>query len=164
MSGELGLTPAEKALLGALHDLGVRYLVVGLSAALLEGASVVTQDIDLWFGTSASWDRVGEAAQRAGGFYTSGLGLQRPVIGGPGLDRIDLVLTPQGLGPFDEEYASSREYDVEGLSVRVLPLERILASKRAASRAKDLPVIPALEDALAARRARDSKRSRRRER
>lgn len=154
MSGELGLTPAEKALLGALGDLGVRYLVVGLSAALLEGAPVVTQDIDLWFGSGAPWDKVGEAARRAGGLYTSGIGLQRPLIGGPGLDRIDLVMTPQGLGLFDDEYTSSREYDIDGLRVRVLPLERVLASKRAAGRAKDLPVIPALEDALAARRAR----------
>jgi hypothetical protein len=153
---ELGLTPAEKALFGALSDLDIRYLVVGLSAALLEGAPVVTQDIDIWFGPSPPWDAIAEAAKRAGGFYTSGLSLQRPTIGGDGLDRIDVVLTAQGLRSFDDEYAASREYTLQGLRVRVLPLERVLASKRATARAKDLPVIPALEDALAARRARDA--------
>jgi hypothetical protein len=44
--------------------------------------------------------------------------------------------------------------------VRALPLERILASKRAAGRAKDLATIPALEDALAARRARETEPAR----
>lgn len=34
------------------------------------------------------------------------------------------------------------------LRVPVLPLDRIIASKRAAGRAKDLAILPALEDAL----------------
>jgi hypothetical protein len=63
----------------------VRYIVVELSAALLEGATVATQDI------------------------------------------------------------------VEGVRMKVLPLERVLASKRAANRPKDQAQIPALEAALAAR-------------
>lgn len=44
------LTPAERALLEALNTLGVRYLVVGMGAALIEGAPGTPQDIDLWFG------------------------------------------------------------------------------------------------------------------
>jgi len=38
VSDELSLTPAEHAFFKALDALGVRYLIVGLSAALLEGA------------------------------------------------------------------------------------------------------------------------------
>lgn len=157
---ELVLTPAERALFGALDELGVRYMIIGLGAALLEGASVTTQDIDIWLGSSAPWDLVGEAARSAGGFYTSGLGLQRPAIGGPGLTRIDLVLTAQGLGPFDDEYARSREYDLEGLRVRVLPVERVLASKRAANRPKDHAAIPNLEATVATRCAIEDERAR----
>jgi hypothetical protein len=41
--------------------------------------------------------------------------------------------------------------DLEGVPVRVLRLERILASKRATGRPKDLAHIPALEAAIAAR-------------
>jgi hypothetical protein len=78
---EFVLTHAEKSLLEALDGLGVRYLVVGMAAALLEGAAGTTQDLDLWFG-SIDPARVGEAARRAGGFYTSGLGMQPPAIGG----------------------------------------------------------------------------------
>ena len=47
---EFVLTPAERALLEALRLLGVRYLLVGMGAALIEGAHGTTQDLDLWFG------------------------------------------------------------------------------------------------------------------
>jgi len=149
---EFVLTPAERALLQALDALRVRYLLVGMGAALVEGAHGTTQDLDLWFG-SIDFTAVGEAARRAGGFYTSGMGLQPPTIGGEGLDRIDLVLSADGLDSFEAEYSRARAYDLDGVRVRVLPLERVIVSKRAASRAKDLAQLPLLEAALAARRA-----------
>lgn len=148
---ELVLTAAEKTLLEGLHALGVRYLVVGMGAALLEGASGTTQDLDLWFGSIDAM-RVGEAARRAGGFYTPGFGMQPPAIGGDGLDRVDLVLTASGLDPFDDEYARANVYELDGLQVRVLPLARVIASKRAANRPKDAAQLPILEATLAAKR------------
>jgi hypothetical protein len=147
---EFVLTPAERALLQALDALEIRYLLVGMGAALLEGAGGTTQDLDFWFGRIDA-SKLAEAARRAGGFYTPGFGLQPPAIGGAGLDRIDLVLTASGLESFDVEYARARDYELDGLRVRVLPLERVLASKRAARRAKDVAQIPLLEAALAAR-------------
>lgn len=148
---EFVLTPAERALLQALDALGVRFLLVGMGAALVEGANGTTQDLDLWFG-SIDVAKLDEAARRAGGFYTSGFGMQPPAIGGDGLDRVDLVLTASGLDSFDDEYARARDYVLDDLRVRVLPLERVLASKRAAKRPKDIAQIPLLEAALAARR------------
>jgi predicted nucleotidyltransferase len=150
---EVVLTPAERALLEALNDLGVRYLLVGMGAALLEGAPGTTQDIDLWFG-QINADQLREAARRAGGVYTSGFGLQPPAVGGDGLDRVDLVVTASGLEPFEEEFRNAREYDVDGVRVRVLPLDRVIVSKRAAKRTKDSAQLPMLEAALAARRGR----------
>ena len=41
------------------------------------------------------------------------------------------------------------------LRIKVLPLERVVVSKRSANRLKDLAQIPMLEAALAARRARE---------
>jgi hypothetical protein len=32
-----------------LNRRGVRYLVVGVAAAVLQGATTATQDVDLWF-------------------------------------------------------------------------------------------------------------------
>jgi hypothetical protein len=148
---EFVLTPAERELLRALNTLRVRYLLVGMGAALIEGANGTTQDLDLWFG-SIDPASLSEAARRAGGFYLSGMGPQPPAFGGEGLDRIDLVISAQGLGPFEDEYARAREYVVEDVPLRVLPLERVIASKRAANRAKDAAQLPLLEAALAARR------------
>ena len=150
---DIVLTPAERSLLAALNALGVPYLIVGMGAAVIEGAPGTTQDLDLWFG-EIDEQRLREAARRAGGFYTSGFGLQPPAIGGDGLDRIDVVLTASGLESFERELARAHERDLGGVRVKVLPLERVIASKRAAKRPKDSAQIPMLEAALAARRAR----------
>lgn len=149
---EFVLTPAERALFEALDLLRVRYLLVGMGAALIEGAHGTTQDLGVWFGSIDS-EKVAEAARRAGGFYTSGLGLHPPGIGGEGLDRVDVVLTAAGLDSFDEEYAQAREYDLQDIRVKLLPLDRIIVSKRAANRPKDAAQMPLLEAALAARRS-----------
>lgn len=151
---EFVLTPAERSLLEALNALGMRYLLVGMGAALIEGASGTTQDLGLWFG-SIDAAKLSEAARRAGGFYTQGFGMQPPAIGGEGLDRVDLVLTAHGLTSFDDEYARAREYEIDEIRIRVLPLERVIASKRAANRPKDAAQLPMLEAALAGRRERE---------
>jgi predicted nucleotidyltransferase len=64
------------------------------------------------------------------------------------------VLTASGLESFDREFGDAREYEIDGIRVRVLPLERVIVSKRAAKRPKDSAQIPILEATLAARRAR----------
>ena len=150
---DIALTTAERALLEALNDLGVRYLIVGMGAALIEGAPATTHDLDLWFGHIDA-DRLREAARRAGGLYTAGFGLQPPAFGGEGLDRVDLVLTASGLESFEREYAGAREYELDGVRVKVLPIERVIVSKRAAKRPKDSAQLPILEATLAARKAR----------
>lgn len=43
------LTEAECRFLAELNHLGVRFLLVGASAAVLQGANTATQDLDLWF-------------------------------------------------------------------------------------------------------------------
>ena len=75
------------------------------------------------------------------------------MFGGDGLDRIDLVMSASGLDGFDKEYEQAREYDIDGVRVRVLPLDRVIASKRAAGRPKDTAQLPLLEAALAAQRS-----------
>lgn len=124
---DLAFTPAERAFLAALDELGVRYLVVGLSAAVLQGADTVTAAIDLWF------------ADRSFGGNAPGA-------------RFDVAPTLSGLEEFESEAREAKSVEVDGLLVPVLPLERIIHSKRSAGRAKDLAVLPALEAALAATR------------
>jgi len=148
------LTPAERRLFTALTHRGVRVLLIGLGAAVLEGAPVSTQDLDVWL-ERIDDPRVPLAAADAGGFWIPGFGLQPPAFGGEGLERLDVVLTAHGLESFDVEWTSSIEREIEGVRFRVLPLERVLASKRATNRPKDQAALPALEATLLARRARD---------
>ena len=49
MAEGLPLSEGELGLLESLVGHGVRFMVVGLSAAALQGAPVVTEDVDLWF-------------------------------------------------------------------------------------------------------------------
>jgi predicted nucleotidyltransferase len=144
-------TEGERALLEALHRHGVRFMLVGLSAAVLQGANTATRDIDIWF-EDVSDVRIEQAVREARGIWVSGaVGMRPPLIGGDSVgDRLDVVTHMHGLGTFAEELPNTMEIVVDGIPLRVLDLRRIIASKRAAGRKKDLAVIPALEEALAA--------------
>jgi hypothetical protein len=146
---DFALTPAERALFRALQTRGVRFMLVGLGAAVLEGAPLATQDLDVWL--ERLDEQVAEAARDAGGFWVSGFGAQPPAFGGDGLDRLDVVLTAHGLEGFDVEYAGAATREVDGIPLKVLPLTRIIASKRATNRPKDQAALPALEATLLAR-------------
>jgi len=143
-------TDGERTVLDGLARRGVRFMLVGLSAAVLQGANTATRDIDIWF-EDISDERIGEAVKEANGIWVSGsFGMRPPQIGGDAVgDRLDVVVHMHGLGTFQEEVTNSTIVHVDGVDLRVLKLERIIASKRAAGRSKDLAAIPALEEALA---------------
>lgn len=145
------LTAPERRFLEELNRRGVRYLLVGVSAAALQGATTATQDVDLWF-ESLDDPRIAEAARTVGATWIpGGFASRPPLIGGEVLgDRFDVVVHMHGLRDFAAEYEASREVVVDGVPVRVLPLDRIIESKRALGRTRDLAQIPALEEALAA--------------
>jgi predicted nucleotidyltransferase len=147
------LTAAERGVLAALNRHGIRYMLVGLGAAALQGANTATEDIDIWFEDIAD-PRIGDAINGIGGVWISGsFGMTQPQIGGSAIgNRLDVVTHMSGLGKFSEETANTTQVELDGLPVLVLKLERIIASKRAAGRKKDLAVIPALEEALEALR------------
>ncbi len=144
------LTTAERTFLAQLDQRGVRFMVVGMSGALIQGARGATEDIDLWF-EDVTDSRIGEAALAAGGIWVSGsFGMSPPRLGGEALsERFDVVTHMSGLGDFASEYASVRFETVDGVKIPLLPLRRIVDSKRAAARVKDQAILHALEDALA---------------
>ena len=152
---DFALTPAERALFDALNRRGVRFIIVGMGAAVLEGAPIATQDLDVWF-EATDTEQIRSAAAEAGGFWISGFGMQPPAFGGDGLTRIDVVLTAHGLDTFAVEYTRSIQREIDGIQLRVLPLVRVIASKRATNRAKDAAQLPALEATLLARGDRPS--------
>ena len=142
------LNESELRFLRALLRRKVRFMVVGLSAAALQGAPVVTQDVDLWF-EDLSDPRIRAALQEVEAAYVPPSILNPPMFAGGGVELFDIVLTMHGLGAFAEEFRNCVEVSVGRYKLKVLRVDRILASKRAANRAKDRLVIPVLEDSLA---------------
>ncbi|CAN5909079.1 hypothetical protein BH11MYX4_BH11MYX4_56950 [soil metagenome] len=139
------LNAAEAAFLAALDERGVRYLVVGMSAALMQGVRGSTDGIDLWFAAVGD-ERSAEAARSAGGFLVTRT--QPPLLGGAFGERFDIVTEMSGLPDFEAEYAQGGVVDLGNAAVRVLPLERILVSKRAANREKDQLAIAQIEQTI----------------
>ncbi len=145
------LSDAELSFLRELNARGVSFVVIGMGSAVLQGATAVTPALDLWFEDLAD-SRIEDAARAAGGLYVSGsFGMQPPTIGGSLGDRFDVVTHAHGLGRFADELPRVLECELQGVAVRLLPLDRILASKRATGRSKDLAQLPVLEAALAVR-------------
>jgi hypothetical protein len=146
-SDDYPLTSTELAFLKELSSLKVRYLIVGMGAAVLQGADAVTKDLDLWF-ESTTDSRIAEAAKAVGGVYV--WRSDPPMLAGADLNHIDIVYHCHGLRSFKEEYSESFRSSLRTVSVKILPLERVIASKIAANRTKDRAVIPALRAALKA--------------
>jgi hypothetical protein len=143
----LPLSDAELNLLASLVRHRVQFMVVGLSAAALQGAPVVTEDVDLWF-EDLNDPKLLRALREAGAAYVPPFGWNPPMLAGVGAQPFDVVLRMDGLQSFQEEYARSLVFRIGAVRVRVLPLVRILASKEAANRPKDRLVISVLRDAL----------------
>lgn len=153
---DFALGPAERRLLAALNARGARFIVIGLGAAVLQGAPVSTQDLDLWLEHPGD-DAVRHAASDAGGFWISPFGMQPPAFGGEGLERIDVVLTAHGLEDFATEYELALVAEIDSIPLKVLSLDRVIASKTSTKRPKDLAALPVLEATLRARDAQEPK-------
>lgn len=143
----LPISEEELNLLKELVARRVPFMLVGMGAAVVQGAAVMTQDLDLWF-KSTSDPKIQDAARATGGTFV--WRMTPPMFTGPGLDSVDVVVNCDGLHDFASEYGSALKIELApGLSVKVLPIGRVMASKLAANRPKDRAVIPALEAAIA---------------
>jgi hypothetical protein len=141
-------TSKELSFLRELNKRRVDYMIVGAAAAALQGAPIVTQDIDLWF-KDLKDPGLRAALTKIGGAFVPSIGLRPPAFAGEAVELFDVVLTMHGLGTFDEETVHSILVDLGPLRVRVLALERIIKSKETVGRPKDALTLPVLRDALA---------------
>jgi hypothetical protein len=71
-----------------------------------------------------------------------------PLLVDRGSELFDLVVHMHGLGSFDRELEQAEQATLGDVGVAVLPLARIIESKRATDRAKDRAILPILEDTL----------------
>jgi predicted nucleotidyltransferase len=144
----LPLSNDELRVLKALARHRIRFMIVGLSAAALQHAPVVTEDVDLWI-EDLSDPKFQTALQSVGASYVPPFGLYNPpMLAGRGVEPFDLVLRMSGLRSFAEEYKGAETIKFAGRRFKVLPLERIIVSKQAANRPKDKLVVPVLLDTL----------------
>lgn len=149
MAEETIFTSKEIAFFRELRKQGVEFMIVGAAAAALQGAPIVTQDVDLWF-KDLSDPGINKALAKVGGAFVPSIGLRPPAFAGESVELFDIVLTMHGLGSFDDERKHSAQVDLGRVAVRILRLDRIIKSKETIRRPKDILAIPVLKDALAA--------------
>jgi hypothetical protein len=131
------------AFLEALEHEKIRCILIGMMAAIEQGAPLMTVDYDFWVKLpERQYVRLLSIVRRQKGtilartFYELSDGTQ-----------VNVVFQPEGLRAF-AEYRNARVGHLGGQKIRVLPLARVIASKRAAGREKDLATLPILERTL----------------
>ena len=129
------------AFLKALREEKIDCILIGAMAAIEQGAPLMTVDYDFWVRLpERQYVRLltiveqQDGTIRAHTLYELSDGTQ-----------VNAIYQPDGLRSFAAEWKGSRWGKLENVPVKVLPLRRVIASKRAANREKDLAVLPILE-------------------
>jgi len=143
----------------------VDFMVVGMTAGVLQGAPAVTFDLDILYSRAPeNVDRLFPVLEQIDAvFRTDSRGLRpsKSHLATAGHKLLDTTLgIVDVLGSvrdssYEELLPDTIELEAEGMKFRVLGLERLIEVKRLAGRPKDLAVLPLLEATLA--RARSSK-------
>lgn len=146
------------AALKVLADAGVNFVVVGGYAAMLQGSTYLTQDLDICY------ERTPENMKRLAAALKP---LHPRLRGAPdgirfGLDErklsqgmnftlqtdlvdIDLRGELSGIGQYAEAACDAVSVKLHGFTCRVASLDSLIRSKRATARPKDLYLLPELE-------------------
>lgn len=133
----------------ALDRVGLEALVVGTVAAVLNGAPVMTQDLDLLVrDTPKNREKLAKLAaalQIAGPVEVSELSRSVTLIGGALPIDILFDALPGGL-TFEALRSRSSRVQIGDSAATVASLGDVIASKEAAGRPKDLAQLPMLRD------------------
>ena len=120
----------------AKHE--VAYMFIGKGAAIIQGYSDTTQDIDIYPRNSPENNRSLVKALRESGFEVDKT-VESEVLAGRDFIQfrepfdLDIVFAPDGFESYDDAEAFKKEVD----GCPVMSLEGILKTKRAAGRIKD---------------------------
>jgi hypothetical protein len=144
------------AFLKALREEKIDCILIGAMAAIEQGAPLMTVDYDFWVRLPERQHvRLVTLVQQQGGTIRA-----RRLYELADGTRVNAVFQPDGLRSFDAEWKISRWGELEEVPVKVLPLRRVIASKRAANREKDLAVLPILQRTLRLMRRLKNRRER----
>ena len=141
------LQPQDSPLGAFLKALGaekIDCILIGAMAAIEQGAPLMTVDYDFWVRLpERQYVRLLAIVQRQGGTIRA-----RTLYELSDGTQVNAVFQPDGLRSFDAEWKNCRVGELENVPVKILPLNRVIASKRAANRDKDLAVLPILRRTL----------------
>jgi len=137
----------------------VEFIVVGALAAVLQGAPIVTLDLDiLRRRTPENVERLLRVLERLKAVARSDprrIAPNASHLAGPAhllLDTtsgdLDILGTIEESTGYEELLDETIELELEGARVHVLRLERVIRAKEAAGRPKDLAVLPVLRATL----------------
>jgi hypothetical protein len=104
-----------------------------MSAAILQGVIVTTLDVDLWVDLpERQYIRLMNLVLKQGGTAVA-----KTLYALADGRMVNFLFTVHGVKDFESEYRGAVEATIEGEPVKVLPLERILQSKKTVLRDKD---------------------------
>jgi len=147
-----------EALLAALGEHEVAFIVVGGAAAIAHGSARLTQDLDIVYQrTEANLDRLATALAPWKPYLrgvppglpfvwsrsTLARGLNFTLV--TSLGDIDLLGEIPGGGTYEELFPNALQLQVFGTRCLCLSLAQLIRAKRAAGRPKDLEAIAELE-------------------
>lgn len=141
----------EIKLFAELNKAGMRYIIVGLASAAMQGAPIVTQDVDVWFENIGD-EKIRTVIKKCGAVFVPSINDHPPALAGEGFDLIDIVVTVHGIKDFDAEYKKCIILRLADVNVRILPLEKVIQSKKYLNREKDKRVLPVLKTTLIAKK------------
>ena len=153
-------SPSLESLLETLATSDVEFIVVGLLAAVAQGAPVTTHDLDIVHrrtpGNVAKL--VDVLVNKLDARYRGHTEVLRPtaqILAGPGhsllktsLGPLDVLGAIEGGRDFDVLLPASRRIEISGHPVYVLGLATLIELKRGSTRQKDQLVLPILEETL----------------
>ena len=159
-----------RPMLEALDAEGVRFVIIGGTAAAIGGASHVTFDLDITPARDEpNLDRLVYALQRLGA-HVYGLPAEaepafqldgRTLANGSSWKfvtahgELDVVLDPDGTRGFEDLRRGAATTEIYGMTLLVASLEDVIRSKEAADRERDRAVLDDLRRALELKRRRE---------
>jgi hypothetical protein len=147
MAHERDVPPLVR-LMGALRAEKIRFQLIGMSAAVLQGVPVVTHDVDLWIDLPA---RQYMRAVNIALCQDANLARNTVVELSDGM-LVNFIYEVTGLGRFATELRKARKMTFHGCEIPVMPLESIRKSKAAVMREKDHAHIHAIDQTLRLRK------------
>jgi hypothetical protein len=135
-------------LVGALRAEKIRFQLIGMSAAVLQGVPVVTHDVDLWIDLPPrEYMRPMNIALQDGGKM-----VRNTIVELSDGMLVNFIYEVTGLRKFKTELRKAQNMTFRGCALPVMPLESIRKSKAAIMRDKDPAHIQYIDKTLELRR------------